>query len=151
MTTQTAFDLIFRRAVTQSSATPVDIGVKAGRIAAVAPHLDGEASRSISADGWRRIRSRTSRSCSTWRSASTQTERRKYQGRVAIRHATKLSALPPDALKTAAARLASAGVAVTVLPATDLYLMGRQATHNTPRGLTAAHRLVKPNFTLMAP
>jgi hypothetical protein len=42
MTTQAALDLIFRRAVTQSSATPVDIGVKAGRIAAVAPHLDGE-------------------------------------------------------------------------------------------------------------
>jgi cytosine deaminase len=42
MTTQAAFDLIFRRAVTQSSATPVDIGVKAGRIAVVAPHLDGE-------------------------------------------------------------------------------------------------------------
>jgi cytosine deaminase len=72
-----------------------------------------------------------------------QTERRNYHGRVAIGHATKLSALPPDALKAAAARLAGAGVAVTVLPATDLYLMGREATHNTPRGLTAAHRLVR--------
>jgi len=72
-----------------------------------------------------------------------QTERRKYQGRVAIGHATKLSALPPDALKTATVRLASAGVAVTVLPATDLYLMGRDATHNSPRGLAAAHRLVQ--------
>jgi cytosine deaminase len=72
-----------------------------------------------------------------------QTERRNYHGRVAIGHATKLSALPPDALKAAAARLAGAGVAVTVLPATDLYLMGRDATHNVPRGLTAAHRLVK--------
>jgi cytosine/creatinine deaminase len=39
--------------------------------------------------------------------------------------------------------LARAGVAVTVLPATDLYLMGRDATHNSPRGLTAAHRLVE--------
>jgi cytosine/creatinine deaminase len=72
-----------------------------------------------------------------------QAERRNYQGRVAIGHATKLSALPPEALKTKAARLAGAGVAVTVLPATDLYLMGREATHNTPRGLTAAHRLVQ--------
>jgi cytosine/creatinine deaminase len=72
-----------------------------------------------------------------------QTERRNYHGRVAIGHATKLSALPPDALKKAAARLAGAGVAVTVLPATDLYLMGREATHNVPRGLTAAHRLVQ--------
>jgi cytosine deaminase len=40
-------------------------------------------------------------------------------------------------------RLAKSGVAVTVLPATDLYLMGRDATHNSPRGLTIAHRLVE--------
>src|SRR6266404_5304102 len=72
-----------------------------------------------------------------------QTERRNYHGRVAIGHATKLSALPPQQLKAAAARLAQAGVAVTVLPATDLYLMGRDATHNAPRGLTAAHKLVE--------
>src|SRR5881392_1473974 len=70
-----------------------------------------------------------------------QTERRNYQGRVAIGHATKLSALPPDRLKAATARLAKSGVAVTVLPATDLYLMGREASHNAPRGLTLAHKL----------
>src|SRR6267378_6585070 len=72
-----------------------------------------------------------------------QTERRNYQGRVAIGHATKLSALPPQRFSEASARLAKSGVAVTVLPATDLYLMGRDATHNAPRGLTAAHRLVE--------
>jgi cytosine deaminase len=72
-----------------------------------------------------------------------QTERRNYHGRVAIGHATKLSALPPDRLKAATERLAKAGVAVTVLPATDLYLMGRDATHNLPRGLTVAHKLVE--------
>ncbi|QPF89150.1 amidohydrolase family protein [Bradyrhizobium commune] len=71
-----------------------------------------------------------------------QTERRNYQGRVAIGHATKLSALPPERLKAATAQLAKAGIAVTVLPATDLYLMGREVTHNSPRGLTPAHKLV---------
>ncbi|WP_027569483.1 amidohydrolase family protein [Bradyrhizobium sp. URHA0013] len=70
-----------------------------------------------------------------------QTERRNYGGRVAIGHATKLSALPLERLKAATAQLAKAGVAVTVLPATDLYLMGREATHNAPRGLTLAHKL----------
>ncbi|MCK1654551.1 amidohydrolase family protein [Bradyrhizobium sp. 149] len=70
-----------------------------------------------------------------------QTEGRKYGGRVAIGHATKLSALAPERLKAATAQLARAGVAVTVLPATDLYLMGREATHNAPRGLTLAHKL----------
>src|SRR5216683_2659711 len=72
-----------------------------------------------------------------------QTERRNYQGRVAVGHASKLSALPPREFDAAAARLARAGVAVTVLPATDLYLMGRDASHNAPRGLTAAHKLVE--------
>lgn len=70
-----------------------------------------------------------------------QTEQRGYGGRVAIGHVTKLSALPPEPLKAATAQLAKAGVAVTVLPATDLYLMGREATHNAPRGLTLAHKL----------
>ncbi|MGY8631184.1 amidohydrolase family protein [Bradyrhizobium sp. 14AA] len=70
-----------------------------------------------------------------------QTERRNYGGRVAIGHATKLSALPPERMKAATVQLAKAGVAVTVLPATDLYLMGREATHNVPRGLTLAHKL----------
>jgi cytosine/creatinine deaminase len=299
MTTQAAFDLIFRRAVTRSSTTPVDIGVKAGRIAAVAPHLDAEgdeidlggrlvlpgfvdthihldkacllgrcghdhgsvkdAIRAVAAmkrdftvedvhargartleraivHGTTRMRTHVEidpriglrgfeaikalkrdyawaidlslcvfpqegltndpgaeelliealrdggdliGGCpymdtdphahieklfdlaqrfdvdvdlhldfdldpSWWHldEVCRQTERRNYQGRVAIGHATKLSALPPDALKAAAARLAGAGVAVTVLPATDLYLMGREATHNAPRGLTATHRLV---------
>jgi len=72
-----------------------------------------------------------------------QTEKRGYQGRVAIGHATKISALSPDRFKATAARLAKSGVAVTVLPATDLYLMGRDATHNVPRGLTVAHKLVE--------
>jgi cytosine deaminase len=70
-----------------------------------------------------------------------QTEQRNYGGRVTIGHATKLSALTPERLKAAIAQLAKAGVAVTVLPATDLYLMGRDATHNAPRGLTLAHKL----------
>jgi cytosine deaminase len=76
-----------------------------------------------------------------------QTKLRGYGGRVAIGHVTKLSALPPDAFARAAKRLAEAGVAVTVLPATDLYLMGREATHDVPRGLTPAHRLLEHGVT----
>src|SRR4030081_3890627 len=72
-----------------------------------------------------------------------QTERRNYQGRVAIGHATKLSALPPKEFDAAAIKLARAGGAVTDPPGTAPYLMGRDATHNSPRGLTAAHKLVE--------
>src|SRR5690349_19613719 len=43
MTAQPAFDLIFRNALLRSSAAPVDIGVNAGRITAIAPKLACEA------------------------------------------------------------------------------------------------------------
>jgi cytosine deaminase len=65
-----------------------------------------------------------------------------WGGRVAIGHVSKLSALPPERFDAAAKRLADAGVAVTVLPATDLFLMGRGHTHNVPRGIAPAHELV---------
>jgi cytosine/creatinine deaminase len=71
-----------------------------------------------------------------------QAVKHSYQGRVAIGHATKLSVLPPDDFARAADRLARSGVAVTGLPATDVYLMGREATHHAPRGLALLHKLV---------
>src|SRR6478672_10750156 len=43
MNARTAFDLIFRNTRTRSSATPVDIGVSGGRIAAIEPHLNCDA------------------------------------------------------------------------------------------------------------
>lgn len=43
MIAQPAFDLIFRNALLRSSAMPVDIGVKGGRIAAIEPKLACEA------------------------------------------------------------------------------------------------------------
>jgi len=68
-------------------------------------------------------------------------ERSGWGGRTAIGHVTKLSAMSPQGLEAAARRLAAAGVAVTVLPATDLFLTGRDNDHNVPRGVTPAHRL----------
>jgi cytosine deaminase len=65
-----------------------------------------------------------------------------WGGCVAVGHVTKLSALTTERLAAIAILLADAGVAVTVLPATDLYLMGRDRDHNVPRGVTAAHRLL---------
>jgi cytosine/creatinine deaminase len=68
-------------------------------------------------------------------------------GRVAIGHVTKLSALDHAALELIGIKLANAGVAVTVLPATDLFLMGRGAEHSVPRGVTPAHRLLRQGVT----
>ncbi|MEA2835572.1 MAG: cytosine/creatinine deaminase [Bradyrhizobium sp.] len=70
-----------------------------------------------------------------------QAKEHRWGGRVAIGHVTKLSALDPASLQRAGAKLAGAGVAVTVLPATDLFLMGRGAEHSVPRGVAPAHRL----------
>ena len=72
-----------------------------------------------------------------------QTTAHQYGGRVAIGHVTKLSALAPEPFAAAARRLADAGVAVTVLPATDLFLMGRDHDHSVPRGVAPAHRLLE--------
>jgi cytosine deaminase len=71
-----------------------------------------------------------------------QTEKHKYGGRVAIGHVTKLSAAPPALLEKCAKRMADAGVALTVLPSTDLYLMGRHQDHSVMRGVAASHRLL---------
>jgi cytosine/creatinine deaminase len=76
-----------------------------------------------------------------------QTRAHRYGGRVAIGHATKLSAVEPAKLNEIAARLADSGVAVTVLPATDLFLMGVKHNHNAPRGVTPAHRLLAHGVT----
>ena len=66
-----------------------------------------------------------------------------YGGRVAIGHVTKLSAVPPAVLQEKAGALANAGVAVTVLPATDLFLMGRQQEHSAMRGVAPVHALLQ--------
>jgi cytosine deaminase len=51
--------------------------------------------------------------------------------------------LEPGALVCVAERLRSAGVGVTVLPSTDLFLLGRTGANRGARGVTPAHRLLK--------
>ncbi len=65
-----------------------------------------------------------------------------WGGRVAIGHVTKLAYLDRDRFAATARRLANAGVAVTVLPATDLFLMGRECHHTKPRGVAPADQLL---------
>ncbi len=71
------------------------------------------------------------------------TERFGYGGRVTVGHMTTLSVMPPAELRALAQRLADTGIAVTVLPATDLFLMGRHQEHSVMRGVAPAHELVK--------
>jgi len=69
----------------------------------------------------------------------------KYQrgGRVVVGHMAKLSLMPPDEVAALARSLADTGVAVTVLPTTDLFLMGRNRDHSVVRGVADANLLVK--------
>ena len=76
-----------------------------------------------------------------------QAEAHRYGGRVAIGHVTKLSSMPSAEFETWGRRLADAGVAVTVLPSTDLFLTGRDHDHNIPRGVAHAHRLSAQGVT----
>src|SRR5919202_5434904 len=71
------------------------------------------------------------------------TERYGLGGRVAVGHATKLSTLPPDRQREIARRLGDVGVAVTILPATDLFLMGRDQDYDVRRGLVDANLFVE--------
>jgi cytosine deaminase len=69
------------------------------------------------------------------------TEKYKRGGRVVVGHMAKLSLLPPDEVAKIARGLANAGVAVTVLPTTDLFLMGRNRDHSVVRGVADANHL----------
>jgi cytosine/creatinine deaminase len=71
------------------------------------------------------------------------TEQYGLGGRVAVGHMTKMTALRPADFGALAQRLADAGVAVTVLPATDLFMMGRDRDFDVPRRVVDANFLVE--------
>jgi cytosine deaminase len=69
------------------------------------------------------------------------TDQYRRGGRVVVGHMAKLSLLPRDELAMLARQMASSGIAVTVLPATDLFLMGRDRDHAVVRGVADANFL----------
>lgn len=74
---------------------------------------------------------------------AAQTRARGFAGRVSVGHATKLAAMPPDMVTELGRELAEAGIAVTALPATDLFLLGRGADALVPRGVAPLMRLAE--------
>ncbi len=70
------------------------------------------------------------------------TEKYRRGGRVVVGHMAKLSLLPPAEVAALARSLADTGIAVTVLPATDLFLMGRDQDHSVRRGVADANLLL---------
>ena len=70
-------------------------------------------------------------------------DRYRWGGRTAVGHVTKLAVVAPERFSAAARRMSDAGVALTVLPSTDLFLMGRDRETSQLRGVTAAHKLLR--------
>lgn len=75
------------------------------------------------------------------------TELHRWGGRVAVGHVTKLSALPLAHLREVAQALADAGVSVTALPSTDLFLGARDRFHDKPRGVAPLAQLHRCGVT----
>jgi cytosine deaminase len=79
-----------------------------------------------------------------------QAVRHGWQGRVAVGHLTELAALAPSEQDPIIAALREAGIGVIMLPATDLYLMGRRDARSPRRGLTPAGRLLAAGVPVAA-
>lgn len=70
-------------------------------------------------------------------------EKHGWGGRTAIGHGTKLASMEPSAMDEVGRRMAACGVALTILPATDLFLMGRDQDHDVRRGVVDGLRLME--------
>jgi cytosine deaminase len=70
------------------------------------------------------------------------TEKYGLGGRVAIGHGCKYATMAVDGFHRLARRIAEAGVAVTSLPATDLFMQGRDQTDNVRRGVVDVNALL---------
>jgi cytosine/creatinine deaminase len=70
------------------------------------------------------------------------TDRIGWGGRVAIGHGNKYASLSESELQAVGKRLAASGVAVSVLPATDLFTSGRHMEHSVMRGVADANALI---------
>jgi len=79
-----------------------------------------------------------------------QTIRHGWQGRVAVGHLTEIAALPPDEQDRVIAAVRAARLGVIMLPATDLYLMGRNDVGSVRRGLAPARRLLAAGVPVAA-
>ena len=71
------------------------------------------------------------------------TDRMHWQGRVAFGHGSKISCMPVKDQAAAGKRLAQSGVALAVLPATDLFNTGRHMEHSVMRGVTDGNTLIE--------
>ena len=70
------------------------------------------------------------------------TDRMGWGGRVALGHGNKYGCLPQTELEALGRRLKESGVAISVLPTTDLFTSGRHQEHSVMRGVADANALI---------
>jgi cytosine deaminase len=70
------------------------------------------------------------------------TDRMGWGGRVALGHGNKYSCLTQTEVEALGKRLADSGVAVSVLPTTDMFTSGRHQEHSVMRGVADANALI---------
>ena len=73
-----------------------------------------------------------------------------FAGPVTASHCVSLGMQPPERQQAVAEAVAAAGIAVIALPATNLYLQGRDHQHGMPRGVTAVRALLAAGVTVAA-
>ncbi len=71
------------------------------------------------------------------------TDEHRLGGRVAVGHGSMLTKLDPAGQAAMARRLGDAGISITVLPATDLFMSNRDHGHAVPRGVVDANWLIQ--------
>lgn len=79
-----------------------------------------------------------------------ETIKRKYQGKVSIGHVTKLAVMKPEQREKMISLLESANINLSILPATDIFLNGRNTERPIPRGLINAKDFAKRINTCIA-
>ncbi|MDQ7917398.1 amidohydrolase family protein [Mesonia sp. MT50] len=79
-----------------------------------------------------------------------ETLKRNYQGKVSIGHVTKLAAMRPEQREKMISLLESANINLSILPATDIFLNGRNTGNPKPRGLVNAKDFAKRINTCIA-
>ncbi|GKV70065.1 N-acyl-D-amino-acid deacylase [Sporosarcina sp. NCCP-2716] len=68
---------------------------------------------------------------------------RGWQGRVALGHVTTLGSMETEEAGQLFDKIAETGITIMPLPATDVYLNGRDDTHNVRRGMAPVKRLLE--------
>lgn len=71
------------------------------------------------------------------------TTERGMEGRVALGHVTTLGSMEPDAAAKLFNKIARAGITIVPLPATDVYLNGRNDDKNIRRGMAPVGKLLE--------